>query len=246
MGKVLAMNWMMGKRQAGLTRFAVVGGLLLALSACGSDQTQGAATKAMLQTIKKATTRLAGGGKEQPASQAADSPASLIGAALKATDGPVMIVVIEKRSAIAIMGLSQTNGDYETWMAADRRTLSFKRGILTSSRGLGDDLMSSRVDPAVALITARKSGTASRSYQYLNGVGYTTNLPVQCVIQPGGREKIDIGEVSSTTTRVAEVCQNGPMTLQNLYWVDSSGHVLKSRQWLGQMVGYVTIQRLRR
>lgn len=242
------MNWMMGKRQANLTRFALVGGLLLALSACGSDQAQGTATKAMLQTIKKSATRLAGGGKQQQtASQAAAAnPASLIGAALKATDGPVMIVVIEKRSAIAIMGLSQTNGDYQTWMAADRRTLGFKRGVLTSSRGLGDDLMSSRADPAVALITARKSGTASRSYQYLNGVGYTTNLPVQCAIQPGGTDKISIGEISSLTTRVAEVCQNGPLTLQNLYWVDSSGQILKSRQWLGYTVGYVTIQRLRR
>lgn len=240
------MNMMTLKRPPARMRAALAAALLLTLAACGSDQNQGAASKALLQTMKAAAAKLGGGAKPGAAETTAASPASLIGAALKATKGPVMIAVIEKRSTVAILGLAQQNGNYQTWMAADRRTLSFNRGVLSSSRGLGDDLMSSKSDQSAALITARKAGSARRSYQYLNGLGYTTNLPVQCAVAPGPREKIDIGEVSAMTTRVAELCQNGPLKVQNLYWVDGRGLILKSRQWLGHRVGYVTIQRLRR
>lgn len=232
----------------------LVSGLTLTLAACGNDPNSGAGTRAAFDLAKVVSAQILNkvgisiGGNEAAAvapSNNAGGPLALVSEALTATDGKVMIAILETRNVVAIMGVAETNHGYETWEAADRRSLILKGGVLTASRGLGDDLMSSSSDGSIAMIRSRQEGHTTRSYNFLTGMGQISNLEVQCEIIKGSNDHVAAGEIDSDATTFAEICVADPLKIQNLYWVDSKGNIIKSRQWLSSEVGYVLFQHLR-
>ncbi len=237
-----------------LTRMLLVSGLTVTLSACGNDPNSGVGMRAAFDLMKgvsaqilaKVGVSIGGGEAAAPApSSSAGGPLALVSEALTATDGKVMIAILETRNVVAIMGVAETNHGYETWEAADRRSLILKDGVLTASRGLGDDLMSSRSDASIAMIRARAEGHTTRSYNFLTGMGQISSLDVQCEIIEGSKDHVAAGEVDVDAITFAEICIADPLKIQNLYWVDSKGNIVKSRQWLSSEVGYVLFQHLR-
>lgn len=234
-------------RHAGLTAAAV--GLALALSGCGNDPSTGGGARAAIGMAKEygtlALSRLKG---EDPAAAAGGGSdiQTVISNALRNNEGPLIMTLIESHGGYAILGVSGENGPYRTWLTASLESLTFKSGVLSSSRGLGHDLMSSQADGSIALIKAREAGQSRRDYQFLNGLGQTEWLTLQCEISRSEKtQEVEFGEVKTDATVMAEVCTRDTFKVENLYWVDSKGRIVKSRQWLSPRVGYVTVQIMR-
>ncbi len=220
--------------------------LLMGLAACGNDTATTARTQAYLGVAKSVVGSMRPGkrGGAHAVAPAPDMPA-LIRASLKATDGPIMIMTIEASKVTLPIGPVTTNGSVVTWKTADLRAFAFDRGVLAATRGYGDDLMSTQSGPSISLITARRTGRATRVNHYLGGLGHTAALTMTCDITRGEQLHMKVGEIDTMTTHMVETCSRDSLTVQNQYWVDAGGKILKSRQWIGQSLGYITTQQLR-
>ncbi|WP_294620098.1 YjbF family lipoprotein [uncultured Roseovarius sp.] len=165
---------------------------------------------------------------------------------LQATDEPLAFVVLPKRQAITIMPRIETNGAYATHGTSDRRSVTLKRGMLTATRGFGEDLMSSGVDASLALVRGRKAGTVQRVQRYLDGENQTVVLETTCQITPGGKVRYQVGELDRQAVKVRETCKAQTTRFTNSYQVDAhTGRILQAQQWVSPMNGSVIIQHLR-
>ncbi|SPF78715.1 hypothetical protein ALP8811_02645 [Aliiroseovarius pelagivivens] len=235
-------------RAAGLALCAVAG-----LTACGSDTQEIELSKATAGFFKQATgkvTSKASGGKsgakaatEQPAAPA--DPNVLVAKALSATKGPIAIVVRLDTNAVLAMNPVGRNGDHVTWGSAPGQGITYQRGVMSNTRGLGEDLMSSRIDAAVAAITSRSDADYTRKHYYLGDLGQTTELSLNCSLRRAGTEKVAVGEINANAVILKESCRKDEISFTNIYWVDGAGRVLKSSQWVGQRIGSLAIQNLR-
>src|SRR5690606_2017099 len=110
--------------------------------------------------------------------------------------------------------------------------LIFRSGMLSGTRGLGNDL--SVAEPGTeALIRAGRSGSAKRIMRYFSGDGLERPLDFDCTVAPGPAASV-----------MTESCQGHGLSFQNSYMVQG-GQIPVSRQWVGPALGYVTVQTLR-
>ncbi|WP_421702445.1 YjbF family lipoprotein [Aliiroseovarius sp.] len=220
--------------------------IFASLAACGSDTSNTAPTQAFLGAMKGAIGSVTGG-KGQTASQGTTQAGldALIAQALAATDGQVMILGIESSNVTLAIAPVTTNGAVVTWKTPDRRSFAFKRGVLAGTRGFGEDLMSIHADPSISLITTRRTGRVPRVNHYLSGLGYSSTLSLDCVISGGASERMIVGQINTVTTHLTETCQRDGLVVENQYWVDARGKILRSRQWVSQGLGYIVTQQLR-
>lgn len=234
------------------SRFA---GLMLAASmtlvGCGSDKDEIELPKITASLLKSSGkqlgAKLGGGNKAEPteAAAATTDPNAVVQKALTATKGPIALVVrIDTKAVLAISPVGR-NGDYVTWGSAPGQGLTFQRGVLANTRGLGEDLMASRIDTAVSAITARRNATYKREHFYLGNLGQSTNLIVDCTLTRGKTERVALGAINANAVVMKESCKRGEIAFTNVYWVDGNGRVLKSSQWVGQRIGSLAVQNLR-
>ena len=142
---------------------------------------------------------------------------------------PVLIVELPKQKVAAVVAEVAQNGDVTTWWAEDGVGVSTKAGLLISTRGIGFDLMSSDVTGPLALIRARKNGTALREHRFLDGENQEVLLRFSCTYL-------------SDKSHVVESCESKDLTIENHYWFDRSGDIWRSRQWAGARNGYMLIE----
>ncbi|MDE9451501.1 YjbF family lipoprotein [Aliiroseovarius sp. Z3] len=240
----------------GFTRRAMrVAGCVLAasivLSGCGSDTDAVELPKITASLLKSSGKQLGkklGGGKETKpaaATPAATDPNAIVAKALAATKGPIALVVrINTKAVLAISPVGR-NGDYVTWGSAPGQGLTFQRGVLANTRGLGEDLMASRIDTAVSAITARRNANYKREHFYLGNLGQSTNLIVDCTLTRDKSERVSLGAINADAVIMKESCKRGEIAFNNVYWVDGNGRILKSSQWVGQRIGSLAVQNLR-
>ena len=67
-------------------------------------------------------------------------------------------VSLPETGAVAVLGPVSRSGNVTVWQTLDGITLSFQRGVLIATRGLGDDLMSADVEGALDLLRGRDDG----------------------------------------------------------------------------------------
>src|SRR6056297_1247359 len=184
--------------------------------------------------------------KQEAQSPNAAQVAAAMQQSLQATDEPLAFVVLPKRQAITIMPRIETNGAYVTHGTADRRSLALKHGMLTATRGFGEDLMSSEVDASLDLVRERKAGTVQRVQRYLDGENQTTVLETTCQITPGGTVRYHAGELDRQAVKVRETCKAQTTRFTNSYQVDAhTARILQAQQWISPLNGSATIQQLR-
>ena len=110
----------------------------LLLSACGSADRKMPVADILKERVKQI-------GKEKPDTagmrRAVESLSreQLIGVA---TD-PLILVDVEASDTYATLNQISQNGAYAIFFSGDQKTLTFTKGLLTATRGLGADLMSS-------------------------------------------------------------------------------------------------------
>ncbi len=176
-------------------------------------------------------------GRKSASAPSAQQIAADVTKALAATDAPLILLTIPERQAVTVMQkLEQNQGD-ETYGTGDRRSITLRGGMLSGTRGLGNDIMSSDIDAVRALVSARKTGTAKRVMRYLDGEELTVSEVQTC--------KVSVTRSDPAITHVSEACAGDGSAFTNTYKVTAGGQITQSRQWHSPAVQYLTIQRLR-
>ncbi|WP_297772943.1 YjbF family lipoprotein [uncultured Roseovarius sp.] len=168
--------------------------------------------------------------------------------ALAKTSGPVAVYSLEDRNAVAVLRPIARNGPHQTWASygsSDRRSASTRNGVLTSTRGLGNDLMSSRIEPLLAVVTQREDGVATIQQRYLDGENQIVTLKSDCKITRAGSETLPVGGRNVAVVRMTAECWQADRSVTNSYLVDGNGRIVQSRHWAGPTMGYSAIQILR-
>lgn len=216
-----------------LKRPALLGAAVLALLAgCGNAPG--------IVDVKDVMRTTIGGGKKAAPQQVN------VAAALQATPAPLTLVVLEKTKAQSPIIEIERNGAYRTYVTPSRQTLTLRQGVVTATRGLSNDLMSSDIDATLRLLSARQPGQTRRVMRYLDGEEQIIALSFDCQMSVGGSQHVAAGEVSAQTRVMTESCAGEGLSFTNTYMVDGSGTVLSSRQWLNPTVEMAAIQVLRR
>jgi len=135
------------------------------------------------------------------------------------------------------------NDGVETWIAPDNSTLSTRGGLVVATRGSGNDLMTAEVSGRLRMLKTGSTGGYDVFMTYLNPEGeevlrtfyceVVSRTPNQEINQRDGRRLL--------LTQVAERCTSPGIETQNLYWVDRSGTIYVSRQWIGGALGALDI-----
>lgn len=205
---------------------------LLALTGCGSAET------GRLQALDLLRGYLRG---EGPAASTADQ-ATVSRAELEGFPQALIRASLENRdvSALLVPVQAGVTGDI-TWRTQDDITLTFRHGLLVATRGLGGDLMSA----AVPRLT-QAPGQVERRHSYLIEDGRRETRTYTCTFTSPAPTNVTVLERTYPALRLEETCANahGQQIFTNNYWVSSGGIVRKSRQWISDRAGYVTIERL--
>ncbi|MGP6088702.1 YjbF family lipoprotein [Antarctobacter jejuensis] len=221
-----------------LTRIGLALSVALSLSACGTandDSTD------VLRDLPKAIF----GKKQEP------QPVSpqLMAQALAATKAPVFLYALESRQAQIMLAEIQRNGPYQTFGNSARQVIVMRQGMITSTRGLGGDLMSSEEDQLLSYVANRAEGQVSYDLRFLTPEDVTLVRRYSCRVARGDTIPVAAGLVQTTARVVTVFCVAGDGVspdFVNTYAVASDGYILSSKQWMGPFMGYVLTQVLRR
>ncbi|MEZ5911265.1 MAG: YjbF family lipoprotein [Paracoccaceae bacterium] len=209
--------------------------LLLAMGGCSTDRAKSndfAIYKDLMRQV------LPGGQK----AAAPPKDAGLTREAVEAAGTDLLLVTALNTGVDAAMVVFGQNGGTVTWSSADKRTVSLRDGQIVATRGLSGDLMSAEI-PAASTIRAGAGGTA-RAYYVLDGEDNTQREAFACQLSRDGAETLEIVGRSHATQHVKEVCRSDGRVVTNHYWVESSGFIRQSRQWVSPSVGYLLLRRL--
>lgn len=168
--------------------------------------------------------------------------------ALDAETGALALVRFEKTGSVAVLRQIAENGPYRTWTTwgtTERRSISTRGGVVTSTRGLGEDLMSSSVTGLLRMVTTLTDGVERQVLRHLDGNHQIEQTVADCAFTPGMRERFQSGELDLHVTRVDVFCKTETGRFSNVYMVSGSGRIVMARQWLGEGLGFVTLQVLR-
>jgi len=168
--------------------------------------------------------------------------------ALQSTDGPLALMRIEGTGSVAVLRVIETNGPHTTWAAwgtSERRSVSTRGGVITSTRGLGTDLMSSSINGLLSMLSRREDGIESQILRHLDGENQIEETQAYCAFTPDGRQNYTAGALRLQATRIDVYCKYDSGTFSNYYLVSQSGRIVESRTWLGEGLGYFTLSHLR-
>jgi hypothetical protein len=206
---------------------------LLALSACGSDDDR-------LSGITYAQDLVSGATASVRAPQQTGA-LHLTRADLAQILTPVDLVTVESTGAQAVIAKIASNAGVETWSSVDKKTLSLRSGVLVASRGLGDDLIGATV-PTLSQITG--GGSYTRRHSWIEEDDLANRHDFSCQGQVVGPTTITVVERSYPVREIRETCNGVEWSFRNVYWVQTSGKLRQSRQYVSDDIGYVMIQHL--
>lgn len=223
-----------------MLRLAVIGGCAL-LAACSNQRS----SEDPISVIRTLYGQLRAG---TPAPPDPRLVAAVAQDALAKTSDSVAVYSLEERNAVAILRPIARNGPHITWASygsSERRSATTQNAVLSATRGLGNDLMSSRLAPLVDVVSRREDGVATIRQRYLDGENKTVTLVSDCKITRGDRETLDLGGRAVPVIRMRAQCWQPERGVDNHYLVDAQGRILESRHWAGPTMGYSTIRLLR-
>ena len=158
---------------------------------------------------------------------------------------PVLFIEID-RGQNGTMTQYPGQGIGQTWLGADGSTVTLENGMLKATRGVGDDLMGSETSRQIAWTNPNES-TYIRYLAYLREDNQTKIFKYECSMRDTQkRETIEIFDAQFDVKNIQETCQGDGSEFTNDYWIGAGGLVRKSRQYHGEKIGYVTLERLDR
>lgn len=191
----------------------------LGVSSCGSTGGVSGADSDMLSLGKIFLRAIGGIGSSSavPREQAAAIPYASLGVRLGGSDQAMFV-------------LASKSGDDLLWLGGTNVGLVTRHGRIVRTVGFASNL--SGVHPAQGVTP----GLTQPSVDYLYDFGDQSRygIPVKCVRQSLGPERIVIIGVPRDTTHVAEDCTASGMdwSFRNEFWVDTAGFVWRTRQFV--------------
>lgn len=213
----------------GALKITLAAALLAGLAGCGNDSEDTGPFGILAQTAGQVVAQRSAA--EQPAAPAR-SPEDAAAEALRVNPGPLIQAGFENLGRTTVMAMTGQNGAMRTYMTPAEEALILRDGMLVGTRGLGNDL--SVAEPGTeGLIRAGAAGTGTRIMRYFAGDGVERPLQFTCTVGAGPAPGVTV-----------ENCEGHGARFQNSYMVQG-GQIAVSRQWIGPVLGYVTIQTLR-
>ncbi|MCT4334381.1 YjbF family lipoprotein [Paracoccus sp. YLB-12] len=213
----------------GALKITLAAALLAGLAGCGNDSEGTGPFGILAQTAGQVVAQRSAA--EQPAAPAR-SPEDAAAEALRVNPGPLIQAGFENLGRTTVMAMTGQNGAMRTYMTPAEEALILRDGMLVGTRGLGNDL--SVAEPGTeSLIRAGAAGTGTRIMRYFAGDGVERPLQFTCTVGAGPAPGVTV-----------ETCEGHGARFQNSYMVQG-GQIAVSRQWIGPVLGFVTIQTLR-
>jgi hypothetical protein len=217
--------------------FALSVAALFGLAACGSEPAQTDYVKAAADIVKLPASLLRAKAPTSP------QGIGLTRARLSTLETPVDLVTFEQSGAQGVIAKVGDNQGVETWSSLNQKTLSFRRGVLVATRGLGPDVISAVVPSPEQLAVA---GTAyRRAFVFLGDEDQPQTLRFDCQVSLIGPESLTIVERRYETRHLRENCTGPSGGFENDYWFESNLKLRQSRQWMGKEAGSAIIQQLK-
>jgi group 4 capsule polysaccharide lipoprotein GfcB/YjbF len=210
--------------------------LLLAsavLAACSSENPKVSIGKNIPSILKELKLK-----KQTP--QSGSALAGLTRAQLEGIKGPLLVAQLEAVDAFSTLSLAAQNRDVKTFFTPDQISVSLQNGILISTRGLSEDLMSADVSAAAKAIPKSKAANYGRLYRWLDGEDRQLEEQFRCDLVFIDTAKVEIVELTHRARHMQETCTSQDLTIVNDYWVGIDKPVIwQSRQWIGPTLGYL-------
>ena len=224
----------------GLMRGLAALGLAATLASCG-DGAGGQGGESPFARLAQIVPGFSGGGRN--AAETATPGPGFSAAELAAAPGDYRLIWLP--SFFGQPGLArrvQDNGARETFESQYGFTASFDGGILTGTRGLPDDLIGATAAATRAALNAG-GGQLTRVHDTLDGLDQIVQSRFDCTVTYNGTESVDLGARQVTGRKFTEACTSPRLVFENLYWLDGSGSVFASRQFVSQTVAYLRFNR---
>jgi hypothetical protein len=217
----------------------------LVLTACGNTPDMGSGLQVSADAARGVFAQQRAARTAQPLQPTAGFP-GLDPALIAGRSDPMMGAYLPASAAVSGLVRAGQNGPHVTWQTADSIAVTLVGGgLVSSTRGLGDDLHASDLAQSAALVAAGRAGTAERRHVYLDGLSRPQSLRLTCTVTPGGPEVLVLNGQRRPVVRIDERCQGQGQDFTNTYWRDARGPVVRqSTQWLGPSLGVIHLQRL--
>ncbi|MBV2359353.1 YjbF family lipoprotein [Thalassococcus sp. CAU 1522] len=171
--------------------------------------------------------------------------AEQVGRALAATDAPIIMLQIESRKSQTLLIEIERNGPYRTFATSARQSVVIRNGLVTATRGLGGDLMSSEEDALLEMVRGRKHGVVRYTQRYLTPEDVTEAIDYDCLVKSEGTTSVPTTAGPRTATEMQAICESDGRVRTMTFLVDGNGNILSARQWLGETTGFVGVQVVR-
>jgi hypothetical protein len=213
--------------------------VLAGLAACGGGS--GADEDVLLTALAGRLGAVTGQGAEPvPDARAVLTPALVAG-----SPTPLILLVVEETdSGSTLVPLAANRGTVQ-WRDAAGGGLLRRDGILVGTRGFGFDLHTADVAPLAAALRAGGGEGVERVNRFIDGENQIVAMQYLCSVRPVRGEALNLyGRVVQTVVYEEACIDDGPAFV-NQYWVDGSGTVLRSREFVHPVSGVVDITVLR-
>jgi len=161
---------------------------------------------------------------------------------------PLILIDIEVSRQYATLNQISKNGDYDTFMSGDQKTITFAAGLMTSTRGMGADVMSLDNSSTRQALKSGIRGTVATQHKFkmLNSESHAVETVYQCALTDLGMETIVSIHKQMKLRHFQEICTGKAMnsvTYTNDYWMAAANQIVwKSRQWAGPVIGYLGVE----
>ena len=150
--------------------------------------------------------------------------------------------ILEDRESGAVLQLVARNDDVTTWRAAGGDTISLRDGLVVATQSLTPDILSVDALSPIQWRSMSRPVQTTRIHRYVDGEEKVVIRGYRCNFAEPVSDSVTISGRSRPARRHDESCFNADQSFTNSYWLDNSGELVQSRQWLGEEVGYLRLQ----
>lgn len=156
---------------------------------------------------------------------------------------PLLEIEVAKRGVTGYFLEHSKRDPVMVWRANDGGQVVVRNGLVTGTRGIGNDLLSSSYAATLQGIH-NGAGLAQRRYDLQNGLGSGDVLVLDCSFAKLGHETLNLYGLSYRTRHVQETCvaKTGDR-ITNDYWIEpQSALIRQSRQWISPEIGHFRLR----
>jgi hypothetical protein len=210
---------------------------LAALAACGSGGRD---------PIVQAALEEVGGfwGREDRAPEA--PPRVVTRADIERADVAAIQARLASDPSPTLMYAAASNGGYVTYSSALQQQITLRGARITGTRGLGTDLLSAWTetpDPLASQTPPASWPARVRRLYELPAEGPKGEVVAfDCYFEPAEPAEMTILQVRYQGVQIPEICAGPSGRFENLHFVDSSGAVWRSLQWVGPKMPLIDMQ----